>query len=44
MTIRTLAVFAFAALLGVGALTATAHAYTSCTTSCYYNTCTTNCY
>lgn len=44
MTIRTLAVLAFAALLGIGAVTVKAHAYTNCNTSCFGNSCTTTCY
>lgn len=47
MAIKTLAAIALAAVLGIGALTATARAY-SCTTNCYgsgsYRTCQTNCF
>jgi hypothetical protein len=46
-TKRLALIAAFAFLLGVGALTATANAY-SCTTTCYGSgysrTCTTNCF
>lgn len=44
MAIKTLAAIAFAALIGVGAVTVKpAHAYT-CTTTCIGNTCYTNCF
>lgn len=43
-TKRLALIAAFAALLGIGALTATANAWTSCTTNCYGNTCTRTCY
>jgi hypothetical protein len=43
-TKRLALIAAFAFLLGVGALTATASAWTSCTTNCYGNTCTRTCY
>jgi hypothetical protein len=42
--LRVMTALALAAVLGVGALMATANAYTSCTTTCYGNMCTTNCY
>jgi hypothetical protein len=43
-TKRLALIAAFAALLGIGALTATARAYT-CTTYCYSaNSCTTTCF
>ena len=43
MTIRTLAAFAFAALLGIGAITVQkAHAY-NCLTTCSGNSCYTTC-
>lgn len=43
MTTKTLAAIALAALLGIGALTATANAYMRCTTTCFAGTCTTTC-
>jgi hypothetical protein len=40
---KTLALLA-ALLMGTATIAATAHAYTSCTTTCYGNTCTRTCF
>jgi hypothetical protein len=42
--LKVIAAVTFAAVMGIAALTATANAYASCTTTCYGNTCWTNCY
>jgi hypothetical protein len=48
MTMKTMFALALAAILGIGALTATASAYQSCTTTCNggggYRTCTRSCF